>query len=273
MIKGARKSLRGLSDRVFRRLLTLHLQIGGDIILDRLINEITRNADYRLGLKLIQFARHFPRKQSIQSELLSFIRSERNIFPFQEAQILKAVRYLSRISSDMRTHCLSRAKDENMDAQVRVQALALLSRTALDVYTINIAKRVFADASRTAVRKAASLILVRRRGEANTKFVREMVFHPHNELRLLGRLLREVKNEERTADLILVQAFKKDYEFLLIDYLRLVYLIAESRDRRLPMKLVERIRKQHSDRTHPNMDMRDRLKEVRRFAEQNLQRG
>jgi hypothetical protein len=66
-IRHARKPLKGLSDRVFRRLLTLHIRIGSDEIIDRLLTEITRNSDYRLGLKLIQFARHFPRKLSIQT--------------------------------------------------------------------------------------------------------------------------------------------------------------------------------------------------------------
>ena len=157
-IRHARKPLKGLSDRVFRRLLTLHIRIGSDEIVDRLLTEITRNSDYRLGLKLIQFARHFPRKLSIQNRLMKLLRDGEIVFPSQEAQLIKALRYQSRVQPDTLKYMLERAADDAADPQIKVQAFQLLSRSKLSQEMVQTARVAFDDAEHTAVKMAATFV-------------------------------------------------------------------------------------------------------------------
>lgn len=264
----ARRPLSGLSDRVFRRLITLHLAIGSDEILDRLVSEMKKNPDYRLGLKLVQFVKRFPRKKSPQTRLMQFLKSEENIFPYQEAQILKALRYQSRVHSDTIAHAKKRAKDEDVDYFVRMEAFRLLARCKLDTPIIGMAKDVFTKTQSINVKKSAALVLMRQRGTENTKFIQNIVLHSNDSIQKLGRFLRASKNDPKTAKYILDQALKED--FLLIDYLPILYLIIESKDKSLVKRAVKRIKASSANKNHINMDMRDRCAEVLNFAEQNL---
>jgi hypothetical protein len=267
-IERARVPLKGLTDRVFRRLLSLDLEIGSGKLLRRLMSELQKNPDYRLGLKLIQYARRFPRLSKIQSTMMNLVLSETTVFPFQEAQILYAIRYQSRVEETTRRHCLARAGDAGADPQIRIEALRLLARCTLDGETIDLAERIFREADRTAVKKAATVVLVRQRGKANSDLVRQIVFHPHNGLRKLGKLYRAVKNDEAIAALIRDQAFKEG--FLLVDYLPLLYLMIESQKSSIIRALIRKIRETRAHRSHSHMDMRERAQELLRFGEQNL---
>jgi hypothetical protein len=267
-IRYAQKPLKGLSDRVFRSLLTLSLATGSDKLVDRLLAELRRNADYRLGLKLTQYAKRFSRKAKIQSKLMDMLCSGEKLLPFQVAQILQVIRYQSRVLQPTVMYCLNRASEDAVDAQIRVEALRLLARCALREETIALAERVFRKAERMAVKKAATLILVRQRGQANSEFIRTVVFHPHNGLRKLGRFYRVVKNDEAIAERIREQAFKED--FLMVDYLPLLYLMVESGQSGIVEALLTKIKGSKAHKEHAHMDMRDRVQELLRFGEQNL---
>lgn len=269
-IRHARKPLKGLSDRVFRRLLTLHIRIGRDEIVDRLLTEITRNSDYRLGLKLIQFARHFPRKLSIQNRLMKLLRNGEIVFPSQEAQLIKALRYQSRVQPDTLKYMLERASDDLTDPQIRVQAFQLLSRSKLSQEMVQAARVAFDDAEHTAVKMAATFVLIRQRGQRNSQFIRQIVFHPNDDLRRLGRFLRAAKNDKVMANQLVGQAFKG--EFLLVDYIPLLYLLVESRERDIIEIVLNAISASGLDRTCKTMDMRDRLVELGNSGRQNLER-
>ena len=207
-ISRARKPLRGLSDRVFRRMLTQHLAIGSDALIKRLIKELQKNADFRLGEKLIRHAQLFPRK-NIQADLLNFIQSQENVMPFQEAQILKAFRYQSRIAEEVRAYVLEKVANDQADTQVRVQGLQLIARTKTTRENINTVNEIFEKAAEIAIKKAAMLVLMRKRGKDNANFVQKAALHPHDSVRKMGKLLRAAKNDKIVAENLLGQAFKQ----------------------------------------------------------------
>jgi hypothetical protein len=200
--------------------------------------------------------------------MMELVQSELNVFPFQESQILNAIRYQSRIQDATRRYCLARAGDAGTDPQIRMEVLRLIARCGLDGETIELAERVFRDADRTAVKRAATLVLVRQRGRANVDFIRRIVFHPYNGLRKLGKLYRVVKNDEGIAARIRDQAFKEG--FLMVDYLSLLYLMIESQKANIVEALMRKIRETRMHSNHSHMDMRERAQELLRFGEQNL---
>ena len=195
-IKGANKALTGLSDRLFRRLIGLYLGLESGDIVPRLLSEIKRNSDRRYCQLVVSFSRAFPRLKHIQTYLLKLIASGNVMAPSIEAELIRACRYQSRISEDLKEHSLTRAHDNNQTIQVRVQALVLIARTKLDTGDIKKAKTIFNTSDNILIKRAASLILVRQREEANEAFLRSMVFHPNNELREFGRYLHSCKTDE-----------------------------------------------------------------------------
>ena len=268
-IKRARKPLKGMTDRVFRRLLTLHLSMKSDALIGYLIKELKVNADSRLGLKLIRYGKEFPRKSSIQTELLKLIKDRADIFPYQEAQILEALRYQSRIKPELLDYCKDKVKQENTDRLVFMQALRLIARCKIGGDEIKISQDIYDNFQDVGVKKAASLVLMRQRGKANVAFVQSIVLHPNNEMRKFGRLIRVIKNDSEKSMHFIKQSFKHDY--LMADNIAFFYLVIESTDKNLVMNLIKMIEESGLYKNHINMDMRDRLQEVIKFAEQNVQ--
>lgn len=123
---GARSQLSGLSLRAFQRWIAAHSLIGSYKYVPRLLSEIEKNPDSRLMKRLIRAARQFPRNSSIEKRLMSFIKSDQNIFRHQEAECLRAIRYLSQISNETIAHCKLKVTATGEDTYLRVQGCYLL---------------------------------------------------------------------------------------------------------------------------------------------------
>ncbi|MHC4187915.1 MAG: RNA-directed DNA polymerase, partial [Planctomycetota bacterium] len=89
-ILGSRRPLSGLSVRAFYRWIYAHCRLYSDRYVDRLLKEIEQNPDLRLTRKLITTTRLFPGKRKVETAVHRFLRSNRNIFPHQEAECLRA---------------------------------------------------------------------------------------------------------------------------------------------------------------------------------------
>lgn len=179
-IKGATKPLSGLSDRLFRIIISKHIEFGDKTIVPRLLSEISRNNYQRYTHHLINVSRAFPRLQTIQSKIFQMMKDNTSLAPSREASFIKAFRYQSRITSEVMQYCKEKANDVSKDPQVRVQSLLLLARTKLDAKTIDDAKKIFEEEENTLIKRAASLVLIRQRGEKNASFTSSLMFHPNN---------------------------------------------------------------------------------------------
>lgn len=267
-IKHSRKPLKGLTDRVFRRLFSCYLAMDNDQLISLLLREIKMNDDPRLGLKLIQYGKRFPRKKQIQSELLHLILSPAAIFPYQEAQILEALRYQSRTTKELLDYCKDTALNKEKDILVRSQALRIISKSTINRDIIELAQKCFEESQNISLKKAAALTLMRQRGLNNEEFVNTLEFHPNDVLRKLGRLVRATKDDKVKSDYFLKHAF--DDNSSMVDHISLFYIMAESVNPLIINNLLRRIKSSKAHRVDVNMDIRDRLKEIINYSEQNL---
>src|SRR5680860_333267 len=112
-ILGARSPLEGLSLRCFNRWITAHTILVSDAYVKRLLAEISKSADYKLTRKLVASARRFPRKRSIEISVMAMIEGGQIIFPYQEAECLRALRYLSILTKKSIQHCWRRLLDKD----------------------------------------------------------------------------------------------------------------------------------------------------------------
>ena len=261
-IKGARKPLTGLSDRLFRRMISTHITLGDTTILPRLLSEISRNNDQRYTRQIIRASRAFPRHKKIQTKLIQMIKDTPSLAPSREANFIQACRYQSRITDELLPLCKMKAEDISQDPQVRVQSLILLARTPLNSDLINIAKKTFDGEENVIIKRAAALILIRQRGNENEIFTRNLVFHPNNELRKFEKYIHACKTNEQVAHKLVEQAFKNEHPWLLVDYLPFLYLQSQSANQTIRDNLKNKIVSNNYDKTHVNMDMRDLLTQL-----------
>lgn len=206
-IVGAKRPLTGLSLRSFRRWMNIHQRVGSYSFVWKLIKEIQKNPDHRLTRKLVVVTRQFPSLRTVQLKLLDFIHSPLNIFPHQEAECLRAIRYLGQISDESFQHCLERAVDSCQDFYVRMEAAYLLARMPLETAHIAACLKALRAEPNAYVKAALSTVVVQRRSR-NSEVVRELVLHPHEKIRSLGKLYRVIKNDHAAADARLAYLFK-----------------------------------------------------------------
>ena len=109
-------------------------------------------------------ARRFPSKRKIEVAVVNMIRDGQIIFPYQEAECLRAVRYLSTLHSETIEHCWSRLVDVTADRYLRMQAAYLLSRTSLGVDRLFALRERFESEADSYVQVAMSTLLTQSRG-------------------------------------------------------------------------------------------------------------
>lgn len=234
----ARRPLSGLDLRLFLRWINAHNNIESHKYVSRLLSEIQVNPDYRLTRKLVRATRCFPQKHLIETEVMKFLSSEANIFPHQEAECIRALRYISRIRPETVQYCMGKAKDDNAFAYVRMQAAYLLSRIELDNSQIKDLLNVFEKEKDVAVRVSIAGCLVQRRSK-NEEIVRLITLHPNNKISSVGKMFRMVRNEKKQAKERLNHIFRDNCHWIICDNMPFLHLMSMSLNQEILQELLK----------------------------------
>ena len=256
---GTRMPLEGLNLRAFKRWMYAHDLIKSDLYVRRLLIEISKNSDETLTRKLISVTRQNPKKKSIETTVFKMIQNKQIIFPYQEAECLRALRYLSTLSNDTITHCWNRVIDKSKDRYLRMESSYLLYRTRLSKPQLNSLIESFNEEPDEYVQGAMAGLLVQRK-KNNSQIVRELVFHPNEKIRHIGRLFRTVKNDIVEARNILNHTFRNEAQWITVDYMPFLHLMSMSGDVEIKKLLVNSIREPRLH--HPIGGLREILKDI-----------
>jgi hypothetical protein len=238
---GARSPLEGLSLRAFNRWMTAHSLLESDAYVIRLLSEISKSADSKLTKKLIAAARRFPAKRVIESAVLKMIKERQIIFPHQQAECLRAIRYLSTITNETVKLCWQCVIEQTEDRYLRMEAAYLLSRTELSKDRIDKLTKIFKAEPDSYVQAALAALLAQRR-ENNQEIVQMLVFHPNEKVRDIGKLFRTVQNDSKFARTTLQRAFMPETPWVLCDSMPLLHLMAASEKKDVRELLLDAIR-------------------------------
>ena len=258
-ILGSRRPLDGLTSRAFARWITAHCVLKSDKFVDRLLYEIKKNADHKLSKKLVATTKNFPRKISFQRAILKFIESESNIFPHQEAECIRALRYLSRLDKQIISHAETRLLDTAADTYLRVQSAYLLSRIELTPQFLSKINKEFAKEPNPYIQVAMAGLLVQFR-KNNSEIVQKLVFHPNEKVREAGRLFRAVKNDPKLSKQRLSYILSGNNHWIICDNMPFLHLMSNSENIEVRKQLLDYIRQPRQD--HYICDIRDILKKI-----------
>lgn len=232
-ILGVRRPLKGPSLRAFRRWITAHSKLNSHTFTERLIREIRINPDHRITRKLVSVTRQFPRKYSLESRSLSFLRSPLNIFPYQESEIIWAMRYLSRISPETISYCKDKLTKKRENFYVRIQSAYLLSRVILDDKFLGKCREIFREEPNPLVQAAVAGLLMQLKGKRNDTALEMIAFHPNDTVRKFGRLLREVRVNTKIANSEMKFILNDNIPWMICDYIPVLYSISQSNEREI----------------------------------------
>lgn len=258
-ILGARMPLEGLGLRAFNRWMTAHAILGSDTYIKRLLSEISKSADAKLTRKLVNAARRFPRKGSIESSVLRMIRDKQIIFPHQEAECLRALRYLSTLTNGTTAHCWARVMNQSAERYLRMESAYLLARTCLSKEQLKLLGTAFRAEPDSYVQVAMACLLVQSR-ENNHEIVRALVFHPNEKVSNIGKLFRTVKTDKSFALKYLRHSLRNEMPWLICDYMPFLHLMSMSNDREIRELLLDAIRNPRL--LHPIGGVREILKRI-----------
>jgi len=252
-ITGNRGPLEGLTMRAFGRWAHAHQLLLDGYFIGRLLYEFRRNPDMKVSRRLVSAAQRFPRRASIQSEVLDFINSEENIFEHQEAECLRAVRYLRRINPQTVEHCKERLHNRSKTAYLRMQSAYLLSRVEHDSQYLKRVRRLFDSEDDPYVQVALSTVIVQSPGGLD-RFVESMLLHPNNKIRDVGKLYSFLQTNVGLARDRIKHIFRKETPWMICDNMALIFLMGYTKNdviRHAISKAVD----QHG-RNHPILDIR-----------------
>jgi reverse transcriptase-like protein len=227
-IVGRRRKLEGLSLRVFRLWMTAHLQLGLSDFVPALLAELRDNPDNRLTRRLVASAKAFPRRSSIATSVFEFVESDLNIFAHQEAELLRACRYLAVIPAELLGHARRRLNDESQHYYVRMQSAFLLSRTELSSADLNELARLFNVERNSYVQAAVTTLLVQRSGVEHLQWIERFVCHPNLRVRDNGRLFIALSNDISVARQRMRFVFDEAVPSRLADYMAFIWVLASS---------------------------------------------
>jgi len=225
VIKGSRKPFTGLSLRTFRMWVSAKKAIDDHDYIDKLLNETFKNADYRLTMRIKSITRELPSYRSIENKVLKHIKSPRNIFPHQEAELIRALRYLSQIHIDLVDHCRDRLFTTSNEYYVRMQAAYLISRIEVNDSEIGEYRQLFESEENIHIKTAIAGILCQEKDESNSEFVRSLVFHPNEYIQAVGKLFRWIKNDTAIASEKMKFIFNEDVKWRLCDNMSFLHLL------------------------------------------------
>lgn len=229
-IIGNRKPLSGLSLRAFRRWMTAHSYLGSSLFLRRLIAEIHVNPDFRLTRRLVQAAQQFPRRKVIVQKLLPFLKSEYNIFDYQEAEIIRSFRYVSNVPDDVIRYCKKRMYDFSVHYYIRMQCAYLLARIQLSDNELKKIDQLFDRENDPYVKGALATILMQFDHQRNLQFIKKLVFHPNEKIRKIGKYYRNIKHDKDKAEKLVEFIFNDRLEVRICDYISHLYAMSVSSD-------------------------------------------
>jgi Reverse transcriptase (RNA-dependent DNA polymerase) len=260
-ILGARKPLKGLSLRVFRRWMNGHSQVGSVAYASQLFTQIRLTPDHRLTRKLEILIKQSPRSRSYAKELELFLGSEFNIFSHQHAEIIRALRFCDTISADLKLKALEWVVDQkHFNPYVRAQSCYLLGRTQITTRQRKALWKTWEKERDEDVLCALSFVLCQCVGDHNREFVRRFLLHPNRAVSSIGRMLRLVKNDKTEASAQLNYIFLKHAEFRVFESLPLLYCIVSSADNEIKANFIKMART--LSLSHYSVDIRDILKKL-----------
>lgn len=230
---GSRSPLTGLSLRAFRMMVNAKRQLGDSSCLDNLFKELQRNPDPRVTKAFQNSIRNFPSRYGFGERITQYIEDAKNLYPHQEAELIKCLRYVSKTPERLVGTLIAKAESQSEYFYVRVQSAVLLTKFSLTDRQLDKLHKAFERETDEVVLTALALPLGQLSGSRNSELVDRMVFHPNSRMSLVGKHLLRLQSQESYARQLLKHVFEKRAETRICDFVGYLDFISQSHNKRI----------------------------------------
>lgn len=218
-IKKRKRIIQGKDLRLYRRLITGFTLLESSYMVKNILGQLPKNPDARLTDSAIRYFRHLPRSsKKISEELIKFLKSPINLFPYQEAHIIMALRYLREISIETIQYARKSLCQKSKHWYTRVQCALLLTNLKLQPRNLRSLRKLYKDESNTEIKRALVGCLCQLDKDELNEFLRELTFENSKRLSsLAGVLLSLLYNYNNAAVSEISSIFRHFDENILMD--------------------------------------------------------
>jgi hypothetical protein len=255
-----------LSLRAMRMWMNISLSLRDDSYIGYLYSEINQNSDPRLMKIYINTVRTFPKQNRWQRQLISFLNSEFNIFPYQEAQVISGIRYFSEINSRLRERVKAIITTDEIDCCLKIEALLCAPRFLFTKAELAEVWKRYEGEQRWFLLPYYALVLSQQAGPDQMKLLTTLTRHPHPGVAMVGGFLVDVRSIEGRGRNFIQYTFAERHWTRIVDWLGVLWLLAGSRER----PILEELKKRLQTVKQPCRGLEPILKEIAKRADQTL---
>ena len=240
-------ALSAINSRLFRRWASFCLKFAFSDYISRLEKEIQLNPDPRITKLAVRTIKVFPQKKSFVLHILKFIQSNINVFPQQEAELLKGARYLYQIPREVMAQCRENLfSNYNSNFQVKIESLRLLFSVGLaqeDYIRLN---KLFLSEENTYLRSLLAVAMLTISPNPH-KLLKELLLYPNTSIQETAKYIWQIQNEPNLAEKKMKYIFTNKKSHMIrervIDCMPDLLTISQSRNRKIINNLKEYIKK------------------------------
>lgn len=229
--------------RLYRRLITAFRLLDSSYMVNSVLKQLPRNPDARLTDKAVNYFKHFPRcSKNVSTELLQFLMSPINLFPYQEAWLIHALRYLREIPADICHYVRKRMRLSGSHWFVKMQCILLLNNMKLRSRTVNALRRMYEKEPNNEVKRALLGCLCQLNRNDLDAFLRRAAFDNCNKISSVGRMLLSLLvDHDNAASKEISRLLRRFDERFFLDSYYKIEVIKYCKQKKVRQRLLSRL--------------------------------
>ena len=270
-IKKRNKIIRGKDLRLYRRLITGFTLLKSSYMVDKILKQLPKNPDAKLTDKATRYFKYNSRCwKNISKELFRFLKSPINLFPYQEARIIEALRYLNFIPYEIIQYARNSLTLRKKHWYVRVQWTILLANLKLQPRNLRRILRLYRNESNIEIKRAFVICLCQLDKDKLIDFLRELTFENNKRLFSIGRMLSSILyNRNGSAIKAISDIFRHFDENFLVDFYYKIEIIKYCSTNEVRKELLKRLKSVR--RAIKKEHLKTRVNETIKFLEKSLE--
>lgn len=217
--------------RLFRRLVSVLTELDSSELVSASLDELERNPDLKIMASTLRYLTTRTRNRSVIARRLErFLRLRKALFPYQDANVLRALRHLPAISAEAFAIGRRRVQSRSEHWYTRAQSALLLAQRQLTKSELEVLEQRFHRDTSIEVRRALAVCLTQLPRSALEGFVRTLLFSPEPRIQRLGRLYYGLLFSEGEQRQALSSLFHGFTDTRLIDRLYEMEILARTRN-------------------------------------------
>ena len=229
--------LKGIDLRIYLRLLTGFMLAMNNSAVNSVLNQIEINPDSRLTKKALNYLKLFPEESKISKRILKFLKSRSNLFAYQEANLLKLLKYSHRNVLKIQNYAEKTFRNKSKHWYVRSQAVNILSNRIITPRSFNKVVNTFKNEKMPEVKRALIKLLSQLDYHTQKEALELALYDPYYKISNLGKMLLFLRNDRESALQEIKYIFTDCYENKLIDNFYKIGVIRYNDDKEVIKRL------------------------------------